>query len=87
MCMMNGIIYIDILFQLSNEVGNGGTVFSLMNGSNAITFNKRLDIPCFGNSKTYAIVVLPNTNYFMVNGVNIPTGAYKITGILANYNG
>lgn len=83
MCMMNGIIYIDILFQLSNEVGNGGTVFSLMNGSSAITFNKRLDIVCYGN-KMYSIVLIPNTNYFVANGFNIPAGNYKFTAIIDN---
>lgn len=83
MCMMNGIIYIDILFQLSNEVGNGGTVFSLMNGSSAITFNKRLDMFCYGN-KIYSIVLIPNTNYFVANGFNIPAGNYKFTAIIDN---
>lgn len=83
MCMMNGIIYIDILFQLSNEVGNGGTVFSLMNGSSAITFNKRLDMFCYGN-KMYSIVLIPNTNYFVANGFNIPAGNYKFTAIIDN---
>lgn len=83
MCMINGIIYIDILFQLSNEVGNGGTVFSLTKGSSAITFNKRLDIVCYGN-KMYSIVLIPNTNYFMANGLNIPAGNYKFTAIIDN---
>lgn len=81
MCMMNGIIYIDILFQLSNEVENTGTVFSLMNGSSAFTFNKRLDMFCYGN-KMYGIVLIPNTNYFVANGLNIPVGYYKFTAII-----
>ena len=85
---INDIYYIDTFIQLTQTVPENGTLFYIVKNDSAIIFDHRMDVCLVDpiNNKTYAAVLLKNSNVFISNGTRIPIGAYKVTMIVKMAN-
>lgn len=83
----NGTYHIEVLIHIPTNVVADSTVFSVIKNSVAVKFNKRIDLllTSLNSSEIIikGIVLLSGTNYFIANGVDIPSGYYQITGIIS----
>ena len=85
---INDIYYIDTFIQLTQTVPENGTLFYIVKNDSTIIFDHRMDVCLVDpiNNKTYAAVLLKNSNVFISNGTPIPIGVYKVTMIVKMVN-
>lgn len=75
----NGVYHIDVFLHLEQTINDGGTIFTIVNNT-PIVFGRRIDciIESVTTSEKHLITLAYNTNYFFINGKNLPAGDYKV---------